>query len=41
MDRRRFLQGMAAAGTGIGFGGLSLAACGSDDETSSSSTTAA
>ena len=30
MDRRRFLQGLAAAGTGIGLGGL--AACGGDDD---------
>jgi nitrate/nitrite transport system substrate-binding protein len=35
MDRRRFLKGMAAAGTGIGLG---LSACGSDDETTAAAT---
>jgi nitrate/nitrite transport system substrate-binding protein len=38
MDRRRFLQGLAVAGTGIGLGGL--AACGGDDDASSSTTSA-
>lgn len=41
MDRRRFLQGIAVAGTGIGLGGLGLAACGSSDGASSPTTTAA
>jgi nitrate/nitrite transport system substrate-binding protein len=39
MDRRRFLQGLAAAGTGIGLG-LGVGACGSDEKTSTTATPA-